>query len=435
MFAVKKLWDFIRSLVIKKVVLNTVWILLSKVIQIFIQFYYFVFITRALGPSDYGGFMAVLALTYVVAPFSSWGRGALLVRNVSRDPASFSYSWGNALLVTVCFGSLFSVAIVAISPWVLPQSLPLALVIYITISLLIFDRLTLVAGYAFQALQRLEITALLNVLSRLSNLVAAAIFVGFDRSHDLILLGQIYLGTVIAVSIISFILVQNQLGSPRLDFKAIIKDLKHGFYLSIGMSSQTIYNHIDKTMLAKLSTLSSTGAYAAGFRLVQIATIPIVAIGGAAYAKFFQKGEKGIQGSWSLAKRLLPISVGYSALASLALYFGAGYAPLILGEEFSDVVEVIRWLAIVPLLRTLHFFPSDALTAADRHSVRTSLQAGTAILNVVLNFWWIPLLSWRGAVASTLACDLALAIGLIVVVQTLVNREARGQEHLVKERI
>ncbi|WP_017324078.1 oligosaccharide flippase family protein [Synechococcus sp. PCC 7336] len=428
MNAFRRLQQFGQRLSGKKMVRNTLWMLLARGLQIAIQSFYFVAITRTLGPTKYGGFMAILALVWTVVPFASWGWPNILVRNVSRNPASFRQAWGNALLVTACLGTVWVVAIVAIARWILPDSLPIVLVLYVAISQLLFDRLTTIAGRAFQALQRLKITAVLNTFLRMRNLVAALIFISLGQTDNLELWGQIFCASAAVVTAIGLGLVHTQLGAPALDLAAIRAEVLRGFYFSVGLSSQTIYNNIDKAMLAKLGTLSATGAYAAGYRLVEIAFTPVMAITAVAYAKFFQQGESGIRGSLALAARLLPIASGYSAIVSLVLLFGAPLVPFILGEDYAGVVNVVRWLAVIPLLRTLHFFAADTLTGAGFQGMRTAMQVGIAIFNAGLNLWWIPLFSWRGAIGSSLASDALLAIGLWMLVRMLARQEAATGE-------
>jgi O-antigen/teichoic acid export membrane protein len=42
--------------------------------------------------------------------------------------------------------------------------------------------------------------------------------------------------------------------------------------------------------------------------------------------------------------------------------------------------------------------------------LRTIIQSAIAILNVTLNFWWIPKLGWMGAAKSSLISDGLLAV-------------------------
>jgi O-antigen/teichoic acid export membrane protein len=83
--------------------------------------------------------------------------------------------------------------------------------------------------------------------------------------------------------------------------------------------------------------------------------------------------------------------------------------PLILGPEYRYTAEALRWLALLPVLKVMHYFLSDSLTGAGYQGVRTCIQGGVALFNVLINLWIIPAYSWRGAAWSSIASDALLA--------------------------
>jgi O-antigen/teichoic acid export membrane protein len=66
-----------------------------------------------------------------------------------------------------------------------------------------------------------------------------------------------------------------------------------GAYFAAGGSAATFYNDIDKTMLARMSDMRSTGIYGAAYRLIDVSMAPIKAMTSSAYAEFFRQGVKG----------------------------------------------------------------------------------------------------------------------------------------------
>ena len=126
------------------------------------------------------------------------------------------------------------------------------------------------------------------------------------------------------------------------------------------------------------------------------------------------------------SRRLLVRIIPYSLFASVALLLGAPLVPHILGHQYADITEALRWLALLPVLKTLHYFIADALTGAGHQGTRTLIQIGVAAFNVLINLWLIPAYGWRGAAWSSIASDGLLALTLMVVVTYL--RGARGIE-------
>lgn len=233
------------------------------------------------------------------------------------------------------------------------------------------------------------------------------------------------IASTVVAALIGVLLVHVNLGYPKLALWRIKPEITEGCYFAVGFSAQTVYNDLDKTMLARLSTLEATGIYAAAYRLIDVAFVPIRSILSAAYAKFFQQGESGISGSLNLAKRLTPISGVYGLTAGVGLYLLAPLVPYILGDEYATAVEALRWLSPLIFLKALHYFAADTLTGAGFQGARSGVQIIIAVFNVLINLWLIPLYSWKGAALASLASDGMLLIALWGIVAFLYQQEVQ----------
>ena len=409
---------------------NSVWMFLGYGVRIIVQAGYFVLIARALGPHEYGAFVGAAALIAIAGPFAGVGTGNLLVKNVSRDKSLFAVYWGNALFVLAVSSALLIGGIVLVAHWILPPAIPLLLIILICLSDLIGARINDIVAQGFQAMERLGYTANVSLLPYVLRLISAAIVFSIWHRATAMCWGWFYLGSTVVSCAIAVIVTNWKLGAPKLCLSRIPPELKEGFYFGAGLSAQTVYNDIDKTMLASLSTLDATGIYAAAYRVIDVAFTPVRSVLFAAYSNFFRSGQHGISASYSYAKRLMPRMIGYSVLAFAGLYLLAPIFPLVIGKEFAHTVEALRWLALLPLLKTFHYFFADALTGAGYQGIRAAAQVFVALTNVGLNFWLIPVYSWRGAAWASIACDALLAISLYVALRVALRRSqlATGQK-------
>ncbi len=405
---------------------NTLWMLLAQGLRIVLQAVYFVIIARALGAEQYGAFVGVTALVAILAPFASLGSGNLLIKNVSRNRVLFGEYWGNALFMIFTSGLVLIVLVLCIAPIFLPKTIPVLLIFLVAVTDLIFARLLDTAGQAFQSVLWLSKTAQLNILPQITRVMAALVFVSFFPKSGALGWTFLYLVSTAVSALVGVLLVHRSLGLPKLAISRIMPELAEGFYFSISLSAQTVYNDIDKTMLAGLSTLEATGIYAAAYRLIDVAFVPVRSLLAAAYAKFFQHGAAGISGSMSLAKRLLPVASSYGAIAGIGLFLFAPVVPYVLGDEYVGAVEALRWLAPLPFLKAMHYFAADTLTGAGFQGVRSAVQVLIALFNVLINLWLIPLYSWRGAALSSLASDGFLMLGLWMMVAFFYRQQAQG---------
>ncbi|WP_019503542.1 oligosaccharide flippase family protein [Pleurocapsa sp. PCC 7319] len=408
----------------KSLVKNTIWMLFSNLVSLSISAAYFITVARALGAERYGAFVGAIALIAIVAPFSSCGSGDLIVKNVSRNKTLFNQYWGNALLITNVSGLLLIILVVLAAKVILPATISLPIVFLFALSDLLFAKIVSISSQAFMAVGLLNRTAQLNILLRLNRLIAALCLVNFFSIPKLNIWASLYLGSSVISALVSFLLVQQTLGSPKLKSWKIKSEITEGFFYSVSLCSQNIYNDVDKTMLARLATLEATGIYGAAYRLIDVAFAPTRSLVYASYRKFFQAGVSGISGSLNLAKKLVPIAAILGVSAGLGVYFLAPIVPLILGSEYANSVEVLIWLAPLPFLKSMHYFGADTLTGAGFQKVRSLIQVLIAMFNVVANFWLIPIFSWKGAIWATLAADTLLMCNLWIIVWFLNKRKS-----------
>jgi O-antigen/teichoic acid export membrane protein len=237
--------------------------------------------------------------------------------------------------------------------------------------------------------------------------------------------GLFYLLSTAVSAVVGFLLVHRELGSPELDLARVASELREGLSFSVSFSAQSVYNDIDKTLLTRLSTLEAAGIYAAAYRLIDVSLTPIRALLHASFARFFQHGAAGIEGSFGFAKRLLPVAGAYGLFAGAALYLTAPLLPYLLGDEYQNAVEAARWLAILPFLRAIHYLLADTLTGADFQGLRSGVQVLVGLFNVLINLVLIPIYSWRGAVWASIASDALLLVSLCVILWYTIHRKER----------
>lgn len=405
------------------VIRGTLWKLTARISSLVLQSAYFFIIARSLGTEQYGLFVGVMALVKIVVPFANWGTPHILVKHVSRNKSLIQTYFGNALWVTTVLGLAILMVLLALNQFVLPTQFPLVLLLAIGLAELIFARFHDASLKSFIATDLFGRDAQLNILLSINGLIAAVCLLLFIQTPNALIWGLLYLASRAATAIISIGLVSRLLGRPKPNLNLMKSEIWDGFYFSVDLSSQTIYNDIDKAMLASMSTLTATGIYGTAYRIIEVGLIPLIAVMGASYAQFFRKGASGIRGSLKFARRIVPFAGGYGALASVGLWVCAPLVPYILGEDYAQAVNALRWLSPLIFLKSIQFFAANTLTGAGLQGWRSALQAGAALLNTLLNFVLIPTYSWQGAAFASLVADGLLAI----VLWGLVFRFARQQ--------
>jgi O-antigen/teichoic acid export membrane protein len=398
---------------------NTLWMLGGQGTRLVLQAIYFLLIARALGPGGYGAFVGAVSLVALVAPFSNWGTGFLLIKNVSRDRATFNDCWGTALGVTALSGCGLLCLVLFVSRILWAGSVPLKIVLLVGISDLILVRTIDLATQAFVAVEVLRKSAEVNVVLSAARTLAAVYLCFALRSHAAATWALLYLASSAAAAIYGVVAVTRALGFPKLGLYLSGAEFKEGFYFAVSLASQTAYNDIDKTMLVRFGGLEATGIYGAAYRIIDVSFSPVGALVYAAYARFFQQGADGISGSTRFAKKLLPYSVVYGASATILLAVCAPLLPILLGRQFAAASTALQWLSPLLLFKSIHYFLIGSLSGGGAQRIAATIQAAIAGINVILNLWLIPAYSWRGAAWASLLTDGLLTISLWYAIQVL----------------
>lgn len=403
---------------------NTAKLSVGNGLRLLIQAVYFVLIARSLGPKQYGAFVAMTAFVGVAAPFAGLGCPMVLLKYVARDRSLLPVYWGNGLLTISVSGTLLSLVILALTPFVLGQNF-FFLAALVCLADLFMIRVTELATFAFAALGRMGEMARMNVYISGSRLVGIVIVSSVYR-HPTVR-EWTYAYTLGAAACFVYAFLRTTFASRGVEFrpKQAWKDLPEASLFAVSGSSATIYNDIDKTMVGRLSSFTAAGIYGAAYRIIDVSMVPVRALLSAAYPEFFRLGTQGAAATKKYAYTLIRRATPFGAAIFVFLMVAAPVIPHVMGKNYASAVEALRWLAIIPFLRCIHTFLADGLTGAGYQGSRTLVQIGVGLLNVLMNLYFIRHWSWRGAAWSSVVCDGMLAISLWAVLQYLTTREAR----------
>jgi len=404
---------------------NSVWVLGGNSARVVLQAIYFLLIARALGVREYGAFVGAVSLIAIAAPLSGWGTSFLLVKEVARDRTLVRRRWGTALGVTLLFGSLLLGPILLVSRLLWGTSIPWRVLLFVGVSDLIVVRMVDVAVYLFVALEVLRKSSELNVVLGGARTFAAACMVVMVKHPNASEWSILYLMSGVLAAAYGAVAVCRQFGFPQMRFWLTSTEFREGFYYAIGLSSQTVYNDVDKTMLVRWGGLDATGVYGAAYRIVDVSFAPVASLVNAAFARFFQHGKAGIAESSWFARRLLPYTAGYGVFATVLLILLSRLVPRFLGAQYLQDATAVRWLSPLVFFKSIHYFLADSMTGAGFQGLRASIQLAIVATNILLNLWLIPAYSWRGAAWASLASDGLLLVSLWLAVEFITSRPGR----------
>lgn len=420
---VKRLWN-------KPLIRNTLWMLLGHGTRVGMQGGYFVLAARTLGADGLGVFSGALALAKIMLPFSGWGSDEVMARRINQEHGVYPEALGNALRIILSSGTVFTLVAVAVNGWLFAGRVSWALVLLVASAELILYRLQLVVRRAFQAYERLNITAIFKAAPSFTLLIAILGFRFTSPDRDVTVWGWWYFGSTAVVTVAGMIVMLRDLGMPRFVAGEATKQLKEGFFFALAESAKTAYTDADKILMLRLVSKEAAGVYKAAYRILSVLMTPVLALMDAAYARFFKTGAKGVRGSYGFAMRLMPITVVYASVVAAGLYFVAPVLPMILGEGYEETVTIVRWFAPIPVIQAASYLLMQTLTGGGHQRARSITQGIIAIGNVAANALLIPLYLWRASAGIAIASEAALALCVFLLCRMAARERGDGPPSL-----
>ena len=414
------------------------WSFIAQYGRFVLQGISFLLLARVLKADGLGQFSAIMGFVNVLGPFTGWGCANLILKYVARDRAQFPINLGTAILLLAGTGIALSTFAAALGPAILGKAFSWPIFLAMVAAEMLLLRVVEFAESAFQAIERLDLTARATLLSGASRLAAIGLCAFFPKPTTVELYSRLYLitsfiGSAIVVAMMWYCL--RPLGRPQFSLAHLWSHLREGMFFSLSIASKSIYTDIDKTMLGRLTTNGATGLYTAAYRIINMGFVPALALISANAVPLFRSGSRGVAPTVRFAIRLLPLLLCCAACISIVLFVAAPLLPILLGPSYAPGVPVLRALVWMSLVQVIHYMVGDTLTAIDRQGSRSLCQFGAAILNILLNLWLIPTRSWGGAVIATYVSEGLLACSVVTIAITAWRAEERGRKTEAEQRL
>jgi O-antigen/teichoic acid export membrane protein len=417
------LWRHSRELARKPLLRNALWMFSGQGLSLLAQAGYFIVIARLLGSTQYGLLAGAAASVGLLSQYGAFGSGLLFLRHVSPDHSKFREYWGNILMSCLTLGTALVVLLRFTAPLFL-RDIDVRVIVLLAIGDCICGQLATATSQVFQAFERMRYTAMLNTAVSCSRMVLAiAMLMTLHRATALQ-----WARASLAISALTAIggvaVVTMQFGLPRFRLRLFGQRLWEGFIFAVSGSTTSVYNDVDKAMLAHYGMNAANGIYTMAYRVIDVSAMPIRSIHAAAFPRFFRHGAEpgGLRSTEQFARRLLRRTSVLGLAVAVCLFVGAPVIPMLTGKGFAPSVMALRWLCLIPFFRGFHLSAGDALAGAGRQATRLVFQTVAALGNLGMNLYLIPRYSWRGAALASLITDAGLGVMLWIVLGWLKHR-------------
>lgn len=357
--------------------------------------------TRQLSPEEYGRYALVVAgVGFFNAAFFHWLKLAL----IRFLPANLDNP--RPLLSTILIGfsaiALLTGGLGLLLAWLLPDSTWRGLILLAVPLLCVQAWFDLNLGLSSAKFLPLRY-GLINGVKAMSALVVGAVLIIWGLGAYGPLLGLL-LGMLLAPVLWGRV---EWKGLSFRIYQPLMSDmLRYGLPLAATFALGLVVSSSDRFLIARFLGESPAGLYAAAYDLAQqTLTMLMVAVYVAAYPlavwALEQDGggaaqEQLRQNATLLLAIAFPAAVGMAVLAPniSAVLLGASYR--------EDAARLLPFVVLAYLLAGVRAFHFDLAFQLGRHTLgQVWIMGAAALLNILLNIWWIPFYGLMGAAYAT----------------------------------
>ena len=203
----------------------------------------------------------------------------------------------------------------------------------------------------------------------------------------------------------------------NIDYGLLRELFNYGLPLVGVFGMEYVVSSSDRFMLGWMIDAAATGTYSAAYDLTnQSLTLAMSIVYLAGYPLIVKTLEtEGEQAVRLLLSKYLGIFLAIALPATIIVaVLAQGISGTFLGNRFhEDAVAVMPWVAVGTLFAALKAYYFDIAFQLSRRTIRQLLVISfPAVLNVLLNLWWIPRMGIVGAAYATFAaylCSLGLS--------------------------
>ena len=419
---------------VQRIAKNTIFLLVSQVINLLLAFLYMTYIARYLGPSGFGVLSFALAFTGIFAVFADFGLQLLITREVARDKNLTQKYLANFSLMKIIL-AVFAYGLIAVIINLMGYPRQTIQVVYLIGAYVICSAFTQMFYSTFQAYERMEFQAIGQLLN--SVLMLVFIVVAISLGLDIVIFAYIYVAVAVVTLLYSYIVMKSPFFKYSIDWVPTMLEMDRDFWkltfkrvLPFGLTTVfvTSFYWISTIMLSVMKGDAMVGWYNASYRMVLILSFIPAAVIAAIYpvmSKLFITSQDSLKMVHEKSLRYLailaiPLGIGTTILASrfISLIFGSEYA------ESITALQILVWSEVFIFI-SMPF--ANLFNSMNKQVLTTVITGVCLIINVVFNLALIPRYGLIGASTTTVITE-AVSLILCLVFAAGMKRGFSGKD-------
>jgi O-antigen/teichoic acid export membrane protein len=371
-------------------------------------------LARVLGPSEYGRLSFALAFTsyFITLTNFSFSLTATPKISIQRDDRATRSKvfWETmaAQTLLVVGGFLFLLALTFVVPYLAENRALLLTGFGMAVGAM------LIPTWYFQGIEDLGPLSAFVFVGRVLSVPAMYLFVRQREDVFIAMLVNMLVPLLSGIGICTYLYFRREIDFVPVSLKTAVAKLKEGWSVFIATSLVEIYASSNIVLLTFIAGNVAGGYYAAGDKLIRAALGMLQPLRTAAYPRVSFLMHHAREEAFAFLRKMFVLQGGIVSIISLCIFFGAPLAvKLLYGPQFEPTVDVLRWMAFVPLMSALtDLFGVQTMLPLGLKTAFSRVLMASALLNFSLLAVLAKLFGAQGAAATALTVETSIAAAM-----------------------
>ncbi|MFZ2957706.1 MAG: flippase [Candidatus Ozemobacteraceae bacterium] len=387
---------------LKKILSNTGWLFFDRIIRMGVGLVVGVWVTRYLGPEQFGLWNYTTAFTSLFGALATLGLDSIVIRELVRCPDRQNELLGTAFWLKL-FGGLFTLCVTVLAISFVRKGETLALwLVALSAGSFIFQSFGVIDFY-FQSQTKSRYTVysangsfIILAVIKVILLFSAAPLIAFAWAG----LAEAALTTLFLT--VAFFVNQQSIRDWRFNRKVAGELLRDSWPLILSTIAIMIYMRIDQIMIGQILGDKDVGIFSAAVRISEVWYFVPMAIASSVFPAIMESKKQGENIYYARLQLLFTLLAWLGILFAVIMTFASGaIVHLLFGDRFAAAAPILAihsWSGIFVALgvASSNWYVIENLQV---FTFYRTLQA--AIVKISLNFFLIPRYGIYGAALAT----------------------------------
>lgn len=409
---------------LRQIIGNTSWLLADKALQMALSLLIGVWVTRYLGPTQYGTLNYALTFVALFGAIATLGGiGTLVVRDITRDPSSKDETLGTAFALQVVGGIITIFVTTGLISLLNPGDTLTRWLVAILAAATVFDSFNTI-DFWFQSQIQSKYTV---VAKNAAYVFMCAVRVALIQlKQPLIAFAWARLAEVALGAVALVIIYHNQghrIKTWKFSSRRVKELLRECWPLVIAGVAVYMYANIDQVMLGSIlkEKKSELGFYAAAVKISTLFDFVPMVLASSTFPKLVQIKEKDPENYLQKLQLYFDISTALWLAVAIPISICAPLLVHILyGKAFAATAPVLAVYVWAQFGSNLGVARNTFLAIEGKLHFSLILSAIGAFLNMFLNLFLIPPYGAMGATVATL-----ITYFVVIILLNFVFRDLR----------